>query len=346
MIKKLMAALLALSLLFALTACGENGNSDIVPEETTSYIREIKTKIAAPEGPYGFGLAKISTDRTYAYDTRYCDKLTDIADLIRKGETDIAALPIELAASLYNETNGAIQVLSVNNLGMFHVIENGKTLKTVSDLNGKTVYTSGEGTPTDFFVKYILDANGVRSADVKYIESWEKLVEQAVAGNADICIVPEPYLTEILARTNPVQSTESTTAKEVDENKVIFARPVDLNKEWEAAAEYKLAQCVVVARKEYIEANPDIISEFMMFNEISVNYLTASAEGSAVYFTEIGFYERADAAQAAITCSNPVFLEGAEMKEAVSKVLEFLFNADPSFIGGKIPDDGFYYGIK
>ena len=345
MMKKIIAALLALSMLFALAACGENGNSDIVPEETTSHIREIKTKIAAPEGPYGFGLAKISTDRTYAYDVRYCDKLADIADLIKKGETDIAALPIELAASLYNETNGAIQVLSVNNLGMFHVVENGKTLKTVSDLNGKTVYTSGEGTPTDFFVKYILDANSIKGIDIKYVESWQKLVEQAVAGNADICIVPEPYLTEILARTNPPRTTESTTAAKVDENTVKFIRPINLNKEWEAAAKHKLAQSVVVARKEYIEANPDIISEFMMFNEISVNYLTVSGEGSAVYFTEIGFYERADAALAAITCSNPVFLEGAEMKDAVSKVLEFLFNADPSFIGGKIPDDGFYYGI-
>lgn len=340
MIKKLFASLLAVAMIFSLTACGENGGSSIMPEETTSYIKEIKTKIAAPEGPYGFGLAKISTDRTYAYNVRYCDKLTDVTELIKTGEVDIAALPVELAASLYNETNGAIQVLSVNSLGMFHVAENGKTVKTLADLNGKTVYTSGEGTPTDAMVKFIFEKNGVKP-EIKYVDTWQNLVEQGIAGNADICVIPEPYLTELLARTAPKATDESSAAAE--ENAVRFLRPVELNDEWKKAAGFALAQSVVVARKDYIEANPDIIAEFMMFNEIGVNYLTESIEGASSYFVEIGFYERADAAMAAITSSNTEFLEGEEMKEAVSKVLQFLFDSDPSFIGGKLPDDGFYY---
>ena len=81
----------------------------------------------------------------------------------------------------------------------------------------------------------------------------------------------------------------------------------------------------------------------MMFNEVGVNYLTESGEGAAVYFVENGFYERTDAALAAITSTNTKFLEGEEMKTAVKSVFEFLYNADPSFIGGKIPDDGIFY---
>ena len=342
MTKKIIAVFLALSMIFAFAACGSD-STDIMPEETTSHIRDIKTKVAAPEGPYGFGLTKISTDRSYAYEVRFCDKLEDIKNLLVSGETDIAALPIELAASIYNETNGAIQILSVNSLGMFHVAENGNSIRALSDLNGKTVYTSVEGTPTDAFVKFILESNGVKGAKIEYIDTWENLTEQAVAGNADICIVPEPYLAEILARTNPITTESTTAAAEPDENAVKFKRPIDLNKEWEAAAGYSLAQSVVVARKDYIEANPDIISEFMMFNEVGVNYLTESGEGAAVYFVENGFYERADAALAAIASTNTKFLEGEEMKAAVKSVFEFLFNEDPSFIGGKIPDDGIFY---
>lgn len=342
MIKKLTAVFLALSMLFAFAACGENSETDVTTESTTSYIREVKTKIAAPEGPYGFGMLKISTDRNYAYNVRFCQKMSEVVDLIVAGEVEIAALPVELAAEAYTKSNGAIQVLSVNALGMFHIIEKGKNLKTLEDINGKTVYTSGEGTADDFIIRDLLKKNNL-TPEIKYTETWEELITLSVEGGADICIVPEPYLTEILARTNPLVSESETTSADSAEKEVGFVRVANLNALWDKTYDASLARSVVVARKDYISANPDLIKEFMGFNEVAVNYLTAAGEGAALYLVENGFYERNDAALNAINCSNTKYLEGEEMKTSVSATLDYLFKADSAFIGGTLPDDGFYY---
>ncbi len=353
-IKRFFAAMLAVIMLLSLAACGENGITGDNTEPTTSHIREIKTKVAALNGPTGLGLAKLAADRSYAYDVQFYSDPQEVAPLLTTGEVDIAALPINLAANLYNKTNGGIQILAINTLGVLHVIENGKSIKSIADLKGKTVYATGQGSTPEYIINFILEKNGLdpeKDVDIQYKAAHSELATLAVEGKAEICILPEPFATKVIAQTNTasttaasetaVQQEEATT--EAAEDKVTLRRALDLTDEWNKVCDVQLAQGCVVARTEYINQNPEIVKEFMGFNEVSVNYLNSNGDGSAIFLVENGYFEDVNVAKATVVNSNLVFIEGEEMKTAAKQVFEVLYQSDPASVGGKIPDDGIYY---
>lgn len=327
-LKKLSAAALIFALLISLAACGGKTEGETT-EPTTDITREVKTKVAALNGPTGLGLAKLASDRAYAYDVEYFSDPQEIAPLLVKGEVDIAALPINLAANLYKKTGGGIQILALNTLGVLHIVSKDGSVKSLADLKGKTVYSTGQGSMPEYVLNYILEKNGIDPAkdiDIQYKTAHNELATLAVEGKVDICVLPEPFATKVTAK-----NTE-------------YKKTVDLTAEWDKVCDTKLAQGCVVARTEYIRQNPEIIKEFLQFNEFSVNYLLSNPEASALFLTEKGFFDSADIALAAVPGCNIVFITGVEMKDAVKQVFEVLYQADPASVGGEIPDDGIYYG--
>ncbi|MDO4496186.1 MAG: ABC transporter substrate-binding protein [Clostridiaceae bacterium] len=329
-LKKLSAAVLAFVMLFSLAACGNNpdGTGDGT-EATTDITREVKTKVAALNGPTGMGLAKLASDRTYAYDVEYFSDPQEVVPLIVKGEVDIAALPVNLAANLYKKTNGGIQILAVNTLGVLHIVSKGGAVKSLADLKGKTVYSTGQGSTPEYILNYVLSKNGIdpeKDVDIQYKTAHNELATLAVEGKADICVLPEPFATKVITK-----NTE-------------YKKTVDLTAEWDKVCEASLAQGCVVARTEYIKQNPEIINEFLEFNELSVNYLLSNPESAALFLTEKGFFDSANIALDAMPGCNIVFITGVEMKNAVKQVFEVLYQADPASVGGSVPDDGIYYG--
>ena len=85
---------------------------------------------------------------------------------------DIAAVPANLASVLYNKTNGGVQVLAVNTLGVLYIVEDGDTVQSVADLKGRTIYASGKGATPEYALNYILEKNGLVPGEDVTIE-WK-----------------------------------------------------------------------------------------------------------------------------------------------------------------------------
>lgn len=56
----------------------------------------------------------------------------------------MACVPANLAAVLYNKTEGEIEVLAVNTLGVLYIVENGESVQSIADLKGKTIVAAGK----------------------------------------------------------------------------------------------------------------------------------------------------------------------------------------------------------
>ena len=321
---RIFAVLLAAAMLFSFAACNGNGDNETTAptESTTSYIRENKTRISSLVGPLGIGVSKLGNDRSYAYEVKAYPDAQQVCELIKKGETDLAVLPVTKAASLYAETNGAVKILAVNSLGYFVILEKGKEIKSVADLKGKTIYTLDEGSVSHILLNSVLEENGLKnSVTVKFAADFEEIKSV----DADVFMLPEPLAATL------VTSTEG------------MRYAIDVSDLWSKTFETLFTFGVIVARTEYIEQNPEYIETFLMHNEVSVNYLVTNPNAAPDLLSGTGYFSNIEIAEAAFTGCNPMFMRGENMKASVAAVLEMLYDTDPALIGGAIPDDGIYF---
>ncbi len=258
-----------------------------------------------------------------------------IAPMIAKAEVDIAAVPANMASVLYNNTDGGVQVLAVNTLGVLYIVENGSTVAEVSDLVGKTIFASGKGATPEYALRYILSENGIdpdSDVTIEWKTDHAECLASVLATENSVAMLPEPFV---------------TTGKSSNENLTVV---LDLTEEWdnvEADSENpsSLITGVLVARTDFIKENPLAVEAFLDRYKDSVDYVNSDIEGAAAL---IGGYEIVPEAVAliAIPNCNIVAITGDEMKEMLSGYLAVLNDGDPASIGGTLPDDAFYYGAE
>ena len=345
--KKLLSLLCVLSLSAALLAgCSTAGNdgtsetpdSSSTPSDVTETADPIDVNVMALKGPTAMGMVQLmnEADSGNITDNNYHFTITaatdEVSAALAQGTTDIAAVPANLASVLYNNTEGGVQVLAINTLGVLYIVESGDTVNSVEDLRGKTIYASGKGSTPEYALNYVLTQNGIDpSADVtiEWKSEQAECLSALMAEENAIAMLPQPFV---------------TTAQAQSENLRVA---LDLTEEWDALqadsdTPSTLVTGVVVARTEFVEGHPEAISNFLDYYQQSVEYVNANVEDAAQL---VGQYEivTAEVAQKAIPECNIVFIEGAEMKEKLSGYLSVLFEQNAQSVGGALPDDAFYF---
>ena len=352
--KKLVSLLLSASLLLGLAACGAPASSTAASSEAASSEAAASSQ-AAPEAASGAAEDTLSTDEAVriaglkgpttmglvnllpmqedgtaklSYDLQLYGAADEIVPLLTKGELDMAAIPANLAATLYQKTEGAIQVMAVNTLGVLYVVEKGDTVQSVADLAGRTILSTGKGTTPEYVLRYILAQNGLDpDNDVTiefYSEAAEVTAQMAVAEDA-IAVLPQPYV---------------TSASMQDESLRVA---LDLTAEWEKVCDTQLITGVTVVRTAYAEAHPDVVAAFLEDYAASVAAANSDLDGTAALCEAQGVVAKAAIAKAALPACNIVLVTGEEMKADVAGYAQVLYDADPAAVGGTMPDEGFYW---
>ena len=321
MMKKLTSLLLSVVMLVSLLACGASAKT----------LSAKTLRIAGLKGPTTMGLVHLLSmekNGTAAmdYDLQLYGAADEIVPKLIKGNLDMAAIPANLAATLYQKTNGGIQVLAVNTLGVLYVVEKGDTVHSFADLKGRTILSTGKGTTPEYVLRYLLTKNGLDpDKDVKieyYSEASEVTAQMAATKKDAIAVLPQPYVTA-------AQMKDS-------ELRVVL----DLTKEWNKVCDTQLITGVTVVRTAYAEDHPDVVQAFLKDYEKSVN---ADIDGTAALCEEIGVVAKAAIAKKALPKCNIVYRRGEEMKKDISAYLQVLYDASPAAVGGKLPDDNFYW---
>ena len=329
--KKLLALVLALAMIFSFAACGtENNGSNETPSDT--YTPE-DINIAGIKGPTAVGMVDLmqkQEDKTAAnnYNFSVFGDPQELVGKISTGAVDIAALPTNLAATLYKKTEGKIKVLAVNTYGVLHILENGETVKSFADLKGKTILSTGEGSNPEYILRYVLKNNGIdpdNDVTIRFVTSNDEMIAQLKTGGAQIAMVPEPAVTTAMSKIPTLR------------------RVFDMNVEWEKITQDSalMMGCVVV-RTEFLEQNPAAVKKFMEEYEASVNAVS-DLEKTASLCEKFEIIPAAAVAKKAIPNCHIAFTAGKQMKADLGGYFKVLFEANPKSIGGALPDDNFYY---
>ncbi len=351
--KKLKLGMLLLLCVTVLAACGKDntgkGNTTPaaatpVPTQATTEtavtpaptetVAKIDLRIAALKGPTAIGMVKQmedaaagSTANNYQY--TIAGTADEITTGLVKGDFDIAAVPCNMAAVLYNKTEGKIKLAGINTLGVLYIIETGDTIHSVADLKGKTIYSTGLGTTPQYTLNYILKANGLDpEKDVTIVYKTEPTEVAAMLVKADnaIAMLPQPYVTSVMMTNNKLRIA------------------LDVAKEWEAVSTDKssVVTGVVVVRSDFLEKNKGAFTEFMSEYQASTDYVNSNVQEAASLLEKFDIFKAA-VAEKAIPYCNITMLQGEDMKTKVNGYLAALFNQNPKAIGGKLPTEDFYY---
>ncbi len=322
MMKKLTSLLLSVVLLVSLLACGASA-------KTNSAVR-----VAGLKGPTTMGLVNLlameeNGTASQKYDLQLYGAADEIVPKLIKGQVDIAAIPANLAATLYQKTNGGIQVMAVNTLGVLYVVEKGDTVHSFADLKGRTILSTGKGTTPEYVLRYLLTKNGIDpDKDVKieyYSEASEVTVQMAATKKDAIAVLPQPYVT-------------AAQMKDSDLRVVL-----DLTKEWNKVCDTQLITGVTVVRTAYAEDHPEEVINFLKDYQKSVEAANNDIGGTAALCEKVGVVAKAAIAKKALPKCNIVYRIGDEMKADVNAYLQVLYDASPAAVGGKLPDGNFYY---
>ena len=319
--KKLLAFLVLVAMTIALFAC-----ADTEAEKET-------IRIAGLKGPTSIGLVKVMKDNADGkaankYEFTIAGSADEITPKLNKGELDMAAIPANLASVLYNNTNGAIKVLAINTLGVLYIVEKGDTVKSVADLKGKTIYATGKGSTPEYTLRYILSKNGVDPDNDVTIE-WQSeptaVVPLLKANDNAIAMLPQPYVT--VAQSN-VEGLNIA---------------LNLTDEWgKIEGSGALVTGVLAARTEFVEKHPDAVKKMLNEYAASSEYVNANIDDAAALVEEFDIFKAAIAKKAIPYCNIKV-ITGDEMRTSLSSYLAVLFEQNAKAVGGKLPDDAFYY---
>ncbi|HRX57356.1 MAG TPA: ABC transporter substrate-binding protein [Eubacteriales bacterium] len=281
--------------------------------------------VAALKGPTGLGISYLMDEDTENYSVELYDAPDVVVGKFVSGEIDVAAVPINLASTLYNKTEGNVVVLCIDTLGVLYVVENGDTVNSFEDLAGKTISATGEGSTPQYVLDYLLDAYGLTDqVTVEYAGEHTELAALLASGETELGMLPEPFVS-------------SVTLKNPDARIAL-----DLNEAWEEASGTKLVQGVYIANRDYYNENPDLIKNFLKDYADSVNRVNTE-EGAASLIAQLGIVASEEIAAQAIPRSNIVCITGDDMVTAAGAMLNVLYGANPASVGGALPGDDFYY---
>lgn len=322
--KKILLLLLAAALLL-LPACGATAKG---------MSAEGPVRIAGLKGPTTMGLVNLldmEQQGTAAldYDLQLYGTADEIVPGLIKGELDMAAIPANLAAALYQKTKGGIQVMAVNTLGVLYVVEKGDTVHSMADLAGRAILSTGKGTTPEYLLRYLLEKNGLdpdKDVKIQYCSEATEVTAQMAAAQKDaIAVLPQPYVTAVGMKDPSLRVA------------------LDLTAEWDKVSDSQLVTGVTVVRTQYAQEHPDVVEAFLQEYAQSVRTANTDLDRTAALCEQQGVVAKAAIAKKALPACNIVCRTGDEMQKDVSAYLSVLCAADPAAVGGKLPDEGFYW---
>lgn len=244
---------------------------------------------------------------------------------LMQGEIDAALLSTNEAAKLYNRDVG-VQLLGIHNWGLFYLLSTDNEIKSWNDLKGKKIYVPDKGGPLDIVFQELAAKKNINfKTELQVRRGKMREVTQLMINNmAETAVIREPFVSQTLLKNK--------------NSRMVF----DLQQEWEKEYDFRIAQSALVVRKDFAEKNKKLIAELEVLYKNSIEKLNNNNNLAA----ELGqkyFEVKPEVILKAYPSLNLEYQNIVEVKEEVIAYLEVLKSYSKDTIGGRLPDEEFYF---
>ena len=164
-----------------------------------------------------------------------------------------------------------------------------------------------------------------KDVDLQWKSEHSECLVALTQNDTALAMLPQPFVTAAQTKKDDIRIA------------------LDLTEEWDKLGnESGMVTGVVIARKAFVDENPDAVDAFLEAYSQSVEYVNENIEEAAKL---IGEYEivAENVAVKALPYCNIVCLEGEEMKTLLGGYLKVLFDENPEYTGGTLPGEDFYF---
>ncbi len=288
--------------------------------------------IATLKGPSAMGMIRmidsLSLEENPALKIKILNEPIQVRKMMLDGTADFAILPTTMAAIMYNKGQ-EYQLLAIPVWGTFYVFGSDTSITRWADLKGKRIHVMARGMTPDVLFRYLLLQNGIDpEKDITLDYSFPTHIDLAnavAAGQTELGVVAEPFATLVMQKNKKV--------------KLIF----DLNDEWARHQGNPLAITAFMAKKKIIQEQPQLVEKVMSAYAASTLWVNQQPDSAAVLIAKHQILPDEAVARAAIPRANLRFVRARGISHQIGAYLNVFYQLNPEIIGGKIPDEAFYY---
>jgi NitT/TauT family transport system substrate-binding protein len=298
----------------------------------TDTAKATEITVYGLKGPSGIGMVKMFEEGIDAPGYQAVFETLSQADLMAAkfiaGEAVVGVLPPNVPAKIV-AGGKKLQIAAITGAGMLSLLTGDPAITKIEDLRGKYIAVSGQGAVPEFVFRKILTTHNLApdtDVTLDFSLPYPEIAVSLITKRIQTALLPEPYAT--VARS---------------ERKDL--RPVaDIGAEWINAggkANYPMTALVVDA--EFAAQNPVFMRALLAAYQKSIEWVVANpAEaGTLAEKYDLGF--SAPVVAESIPHSNFLFLNAREARPSIDALFQVFLEYAPGSIGGKMPDDTFYY---
>ena len=266
------------------------------------------------------------------YKFTQAETVEELREQFTEGNLDIAVLPTNVAAQMYNTESKKLKVVALSAIGSFSLLEGSVSLsaddhtpiESIEDISGRAIFAAGSGGGVQCVIDYLLASGDVSNTSVVYKDGSE-LTALLLDGGIELVVLPQPYATSVTLKDDSI------------------TEPLDIAEEWEKATDGAImaTDCIIVS-VDFLEKNKGAVDKFLDDYKLSADYISSNASQAAELSEKQGLLTQ-QVAESVLPESGIVCMSGQEMKDAVSSYLDALATSHPDLVGGKTPDASFYY---
>jgi len=284
-------------------------------------------KIGVLNGPSGLTCAKLmeeveNKNAKYEFE-KFASAQNELPKLI-KGEIDIGFLPPNAAAKVYNSNKGALLCLGIAGNGNLYLMTKDESIKSIKDLNEKTISCAGQGATPEYMMKYLMKKNEI-NAQLDFSTPNPQIATALIEGKFDYALVPEPFATVSQSKDSDV------------------IRAINISEEFKSIEKTDFPMTLLVVNANYAKKHKKEIKKFISDFEKASSWTISNPQeaGKLVEKYELGL--KAPIATKAIPNASYTWKKAKEGKVEIEKLLSIFLENSPESIGGKLPDEKFYY---
>ena len=266
-----------------------------------------------------------------SYKTSYTIESNDkkLVESLNKKEVDIALVPTDMAAKVYNK-NSSYQICASIGQGSYYLVTSDPEVRGFnSTLINKEIAIAGENSMTDNIVKAILKKNNIDETLVKfkYTNTVPELVKTLTLGEIYTGIVPETSLTSLLYKHSGLKILASTNDA--------YENTFDISEGY--------PQFSVIVRKDFAKNNKEYVNKFLSKVKESIEFVNNNPLQAGAYGEELKIPIKPQILSKAIKRCNLKFIEIDKFKQNYEYFFDILYNYNNEAVGGTVPDESIYH---